>query len=54
MKVGSRLVVQNGELNIVTGVFSYTGKYIAQRLLSMGERVRTLTGRLDREGHVYF
>jgi len=36
-------------LNIVTGAFSYTGKYIAQRLLSMGERVITLTGRLENE-----
>ncbi len=33
------------ELNVVTGAFSYTGKYITQRLLSIGERVRTLTGR---------
>ncbi|MBC8276317.1 MAG: NAD-dependent epimerase/dehydratase family protein [Chloroflexi bacterium] len=33
------------ELNVVTGAFSYTGKYITQRLLSMGKRVRTLTGR---------
>ena len=35
------------ELNVVTGAFSYTGKYIAQRLLSMGERVKTLTGHSD-------
>ena len=28
----------------MTGAFGYTGKYIAQRLLAMGERVRTLTG----------
>jgi len=37
------------ELNVVTGAFSYTGKYIAERLLSMGEEVRTLTGRPDHE-----
>ena len=37
------------ELNLVTGAFSYTGKYIAQRLLSMGEQVRTLTGRPENE-----
>ncbi len=37
------------ELNVVTGAFSYTGKYITRRLLSMGERVRTLTGRSNRE-----
>lgn len=37
------------ELNVVTGAFSYTGRYIAQRLLSMGERVRTLTNRPETE-----
>ena len=36
------------EVNVVTGAFSHTGKYIAQRLLSVGEEVRTLTGRPDR------
>lgn len=40
---------RDAELNIVTGAFSYTGKYITQRLLSMGKRVRTLTGRSDCE-----
>ncbi len=29
--------------NIVTGAFSFTGKYIAQRLLALGEEVKTLT-----------
>src|SRR5512146_1045799 len=33
-----------GPLNVVTGAFGFTGKHIAARLLSMGERVRTLTG----------
>jgi NADH dehydrogenase len=33
----------------VTGAFSYTGKYITERLLSMGEEVRTLTSRHDHE-----
>lgn len=33
-----------GRVNIVTGAFSYTGKYIARRLLAQGEAVRTLTG----------
>jgi short subunit dehydrogenase-like uncharacterized protein len=37
------------EFNIVTGAFGYTGKYITQRLLSMGERVKTLTGRSNHE-----
>jgi len=36
--------VDGRELNVVTGAFSYTGKYIAGRLLSTGKRVRTLTG----------
>jgi NADH dehydrogenase len=29
---------------VITGAFSYTGKYVTRRLLSMGKRVRTLTG----------
>lgn len=32
-------------LSVVTGAFSYTGKYIAQRLLDLGQTVRTLTRR---------
>lgn len=31
------------ELNVVTGAFGYTGKYIAAQLLSRGIKVRTLT-----------
>ncbi len=37
------------ELNVVTGAFSYTGKYITQRLLDKGKRVRTLTGHPGRQ-----
>lgn len=33
------------ELSVVTGAFSYTGRYIAQVLLARGARVRTLTSR---------
>lgn len=33
---------------MVTGAFSYTGKYIARRLISLGEKVRTLTAHPDR------
>ena len=33
------------ESNLVTGAFSYTGKYITQRFLSIRETVKTLTGR---------
>jgi NADH dehydrogenase len=32
----------------VTGAFSYTGKYVTQRLLERGEQVITLTGHPDR------
>lgn len=31
-------------MNAVTGAFGYTGRYIARRLLMLGERVITLTG----------
>jgi len=37
------------QLNVVTGAFGYTGKYITWRLLSMGKTVRTLTGHPNRE-----
>lgn len=36
------------ELNVVTGAFGYTGRYITQRLLSAGREVRTLTGHPER------
>lgn len=41
--------MENPELNVVTGAFSHTGKYVTRRLLSMGESVRTLTGHPNRE-----
>ena len=31
-------------LNVVTGAFGYTGRYIARMLLLNGQRVETLTG----------
>ena len=31
--------------HVITGAFSYTGKYIARRLLTEGHTLRTLTGR---------
>jgi NADH dehydrogenase len=37
------------ELNVVTGAYGYTGRYITRRLLAMGERVRTLTGHPEGE-----
>lgn len=36
------------ELQVVTGAFGYSGKYIAQRLLDAGQRVRTITSRQGR------
>ena len=32
------------EINVITGAFGYTGKYITHRLLAMEKEVRTLTG----------
>ena len=43
------MAMEAPELNVVTGAFGYTGKYITRRLLSMGKRVRTLTGHPNRE-----
>lgn len=39
---------KNGGLHVVTGAFSYTGRYIALRLLTRGKTVRTLTGHPNR------
>ena len=36
------------ELNVITGAFGYSGKYITRRLLSQGKTVRTLTGHAGR------
>ncbi len=36
-------------VDVVTGAFGYSGKYITRRLLSMGHLVRTLTGHPNRE-----
>lgn len=36
------------ESSVVTGAFGYTGRYIASRLLAMGQEVRTITGHPDR------
>ncbi len=38
-------------LHVVTGAFSYTGRYITERLLADGERVRTLSRRGPPAGH---
>jgi NADH dehydrogenase len=37
------------ELHVVTGAFGYSGRYIAERLLHAGKRVRTLTNSPHRE-----
>ena len=36
------------QLHVVTGAFGYSGRYIAQRLLERGHRVRTLTNSAGR------
>ena len=36
-------------LDVVTGAFGYTGRYIAHRLLDLGRSVRTLTGRIGED-----
>ncbi len=36
------------DLDVVTGAFGYTGRYITESLLSNGRRVRTLTGHPNR------
>ena len=35
--------MNSSTLDVVTGAFSYTGKYVAEKLLSLGREVRTLT-----------
>jgi uncharacterized protein YbjT (DUF2867 family) len=42
-------LTQVSTLDVVTGAFSYTGRYIAEALLERGRRVRTLTRREDPE-----
>ena len=37
------------DLAVVTGAFSYTGRYVTRRLLDQGVRVRTLTRSPDAE-----
>ncbi len=41
------------QLNLVTGAFGFSGKYIPKRLLGRGERVRTLTSHPDRDSPLY-
>lgn len=38
----------NSEFQVITGAYSYTGKYITRRLLAQGNTVKTLTGHPDR------
>lgn len=42
------MVGEGSQLDVVTGAFGYTGKYITQRLLAQGRKVRTLTGHSNR------
>ncbi len=39
--------MESAGFDVVTGAFSYTGQYIARRLMSMGRTVRTITGHAD-------
>ncbi len=39
----------HSDLAVVTGAFSYTGRYVTRRLLDQGVRVRTLTRSPDAE-----
>jgi uncharacterized protein YbjT (DUF2867 family) len=41
--------LERRETHVVTGAFGYSGKYIANRLLKQGVKVKTLTGSLHRE-----
>ncbi len=41
-------IARAGESSVVTGAFGYTGRYIAQSLVSQGQKVLTLTGHLNR------
>lgn len=36
-------------IHVVTGAFGFSGKYITERLLSAGQKVRTLTNSFSRE-----
>jgi NADH dehydrogenase len=38
----------NGHVQVVTGSFGFSGKYLTRRLLAEGVRVRTLTNSMDR------
>jgi uncharacterized protein YbjT (DUF2867 family) len=42
--------LSESRVDVVTGGFSYTGKFIARRLLADGRRVRTLTNHTNRPG----
>jgi uncharacterized protein YbjT (DUF2867 family) len=41
--------MKSRELEIVTGAFGYTGRYITRKLLALGRAVRTLTGHPERQ-----
>ena len=45
----NHLDVNSADLNVVTGGFGYTGRYIARKLLSAGQEVQTITGHPERE-----
>ncbi len=44
-----RISMKQKKSNMVTGAFSYTGKYIAAQLLAREEKIKTLTGRSEKD-----
>lgn len=40
-------------IHVVTGAFGFSGKYITERLLAAGHKVRTLTNSFNRENHFH-
>jgi hypothetical protein len=45
----ARRTLEQRETHVVTGAFGYSGKFIANRLLKQGVKVKTLTGSLHRK-----
>jgi uncharacterized protein YbjT (DUF2867 family) len=40
-------MIETSDFDVVTGAFGYTGKYITERLLAAGSKVRTITNHPD-------
>lgn len=46
-------MIEEAEINLVTGAFSFTGRYIARELLKTDCKIRTLTGHPDSQMDFY-